>query len=73
MLLIKYSGIASLIPNGKDVLLVTVLGAVASSATSTTNLAQVYNKDAQYACAINVITTMLCVLTIPVMVALYQL
>ncbi len=73
MLLIKYSGITGLIPNGKEVLLVTVLGAVAPSATSTTNLAQVHNKDARYACAINVITTILCVLTIPVMVALYQL
>lgn len=73
VLLIKYSGITRLIPNGKDVLLVTVLGAAAPSATSIINLAQVHNKDAQYACAINVITTVLCILTIPVMVALYQL
>ena len=72
VLLIKYSGITTLVPNGKDVLLVTLLAAVAPSATSTTNLAQVYNKDAQYACAINVITTLLCVATIPAMVALYQ-
>lgn len=73
VLLVKYSGITTLIPGGKDVLLVTVLAAVTPSATSITQLAQVHDKDAQYACAINVITTLLCIVTVPVMIALYQL
>ena len=62
-----------MIPNGKDVLLVTVLAAVTPSATSITQLAQVHNKDAQYACAINVITTLLCIVTVPAMLTLYQM
>ena len=72
VLLVKYSGITTLVPGGKEVLLVTVLAAVTPSATSITQLAQVHNKDAQYACAINVITTLLCILTVPIMIALYQ-
>lgn len=36
-------------------------------------MAQVYGKDARYAGAINVITTLLCMITMPIMVYLYQL
>ena len=32
-----------------------------------------YGKDADYASAINVVTTLLCIFTMPLMVALYQL
>lgn len=73
VLLVKYSGITTLVPNGKEVLLVTLLAAVNPTATAITQLAQVHNRDAQYACAINVITTLLCILTVPAMIALYQL
>ncbi len=73
VLIVKFSGVTGLIPNGKDILLVTVLAAVTPSGTSITQLAQVHGKDSLYACAINVITTLLCILTIPAMVLLYQL
>jgi predicted permease len=43
------------------------------AATTLTQFAQVFEKDARYACAINVVTTILCIATIPVMVALYQM
>ena len=37
-----------------------------------TQMAQVYGKDADYASAINVATTLLCIVTMPLMVMLYQ-
>ncbi len=36
-----------------------------------TQMAQIYKKDAGYASAINVITTITCIITMPVMVWLY--
>jgi hypothetical protein len=36
-------------------------------------MAQVYGKDADYASAINVSTTVLCIVTMPLIIALYQL
>lgn len=71
--LLKFSGIASIASNGTDVLLVTLLALAAPSATSITQMSQLYGKDDKYACAINVITTILCIGTFPLMVYLYQL
>lgn len=71
--LLKYSGLASLAENGSQILLVTLLATITPSASTITQMAQVYGKDARYAGAINVITTLLCMITMPVMVYLYQL
>ena len=70
---LKFSGIAGLASGGERVLLVTLLATTTPAATTLTQFAQVYGKDAKYACAINVLTTMLCIATIPIMVALYQM
>ena len=70
---LKFSGIAGYAADGARVLLVTLLATTTPAATTLTQFAQVYEKDAQYACAINVVTTILCIATIPVMVALYQM
>lgn len=70
---LKFSGIARFAANGEMVLLVTMLATTTPAATTLTQFAQVYDRDAQYACAINVLTTILCIATIPVMVALYQM
>ena len=70
---LKFSGIARFAANGELVLLVTLLATTTPAATTLTQFAQVYDRDAQYACAINVLTTVLCIATIPIMVALYQM
>lgn len=71
--LLKFSGLASFVENGKQILLVTLLATITPSASTITQIAQVYGKDARYAGSINVITTLLCMITMPVMVYLYQL
>ena len=45
----------------------------APTASMITQMSQVYGQDADYASAINVVTTLMCVFTMPVIVALCQL
>lgn len=73
LIFLKFSGIAQIVPDGKKVLLVTFLAVITPSASTVTQLAQIYGQDADYAGSINVLTTILCIITMPVMVALYQL
>ena len=73
ILLLKFSGLSSLAENGRQILLVTLLATITPSASTITQMAQVYGKDARYAGAINVITTLLCMISMPIMVYLYQL
>lgn len=73
LVFLKFSGIAQMVPNGGEVLLVTFLAVTTPSASTITQLAQMYDHDADYAGSINVLTTVLCIITMPVMVALYQL
>ena len=72
VLLLKYSGLAALVQDGKTILLISLLAICTPSASTLTQMAQVYGRDADYASAINVTTTLLCIVTMPLMVALYQ-
>lgn len=71
--LLKLSGLAHLVPDSQTILLVSLLATCTPSASTITQMAQIYGKDADYASAINVVTTLLCIFTMPLMVALYQL
>ena len=71
--LLKFTGIAQLVLNGVRVLMITLLATTTPSASTIVQFAQVFDRDAEYASAINVLTTLLCIGTIPVMVWLYQL
>ena len=73
LLILRFSGIANLVPGGKEILMVTYMACATPAANTITQLAQVNGNDAHYASAISVVTTLLCIVTIPVMVMLYQL
>ena len=66
--LLKLSGLAHLVPGGQTILLVSLLATCTPSASTITQMAQIYGKDADYASAINVVTTLLCIFTMPLMV-----
>ena len=72
MMLLKYSGLARLAPNGETILLVSFLAAITPSASAVTQIAQVYGSEGEYAGSINVVTTLLCIITMPLIIALYQ-
>lgn len=60
------------IPSGNEILLVVFLAVITPAASSITQFAQLYEKDAEYAGAINILTTLLCIVTMPCLVAVYQ-
>ena len=72
MLVLKFSGVDALVANGQSILLITLLATITPSASTTVQMAQIYEKDAPYASAINVITTVGCILTMPIWVALFM-
>jgi len=73
LLLIKLSGAAGLVENGRMILMVVFLAACSPSAATVTQFSQIYHKDAEYAGAINILTTLACIVTMPAFVWLYEL
>ena len=66
------SGIAGLIPSGKSILMISLLSAIAPSASNINQVAILYNRDAPYASAVNILTTLSCIVTIPLWMMLYD-
>lgn len=73
MLLLKYSGLKEMVENGETILLITLLATATPSATTTVSMATLFGNDGEYASVINVVTATLCVITMPIIVWLYQL
>ena len=57
----------------KQILLTVYLASVTPACTTVTSMAQLYDKDAAYASSLYVLTTLLSIVTMPVMVYLYEM
>ena len=73
ILIMKYSGIAGLAAEGRTILFISLLATMTPSATTVTLQAQLYGRDQHHASQINVMTTIGCLVTIPLMTMLYQI
>ena len=73
LVLIKFSYLASLSSNGPKIMLIVFLAIITPSASTVTQMCQVYENDSQYASTINVVTTLLAIITMPLMVMLFQI
>lgn len=73
LILIKFSNADQLVNYGTEILLITFLATAAPAASAVTQFAQIYKKDAEYAGAINIMTTVACIVTMPIFVFLYYL
>ena len=73
LFLIKCSHLASFSSNGNKLMLIVFLAIITPSASTVTQMCQVYGNDSQYASAINVVTTLLAIITMPLMVMLFQI
>ncbi len=73
LVILKVSGLASGSEGAKSFLLITYLAVAAPTATSVTQISQLYGHDSLYAGKINVMTTLLSIITMPMMIALFQL
>ena len=67
------SRLASLADDGRTVLYISFLAVMTPSASMVTQLAQLYDRQPEYAGAINVFTTLVCIGTMPLMTWLYNL
>lgn len=70
LFLIKCSQLSS---NGNKLMMIVFLAIITPSASTVTQMCQVYGNDSQYASAINVVTTLLAIVTMPLMVMLFQI
>lgn len=59
--------------SGSTVMLISFFAASAPCAATINQFAILYSKDAQYASSINILSTLLCILTMPSMVYLFQI
>jgi len=69
---IKLSGVTALHIYGKQILCIVMFAASAPAATAVTQLAQIYDRDARYAGLINGVSVIFCILTMPLMVYIYE-
>lgn len=58
--------------DSNKILLIVFLALITPSASAVTQMCQVYENDSQYASAINVMTTLLAIITMPLMVILFE-
>lgn len=72
ILIFCFSGMAKLHGDAEYILLVVLLATSAPAAVMITQLAQIYDKDAKYASVINVMSVIFCIVTMPLMVLLYE-
>lgn len=72
ILAMKAIGMAGWVENGSMLLLVVLFATMTPAASTIVQMAQVYDNQPQEASKINVMTTLLCIITMPLMVFLYQ-
>lgn len=73
LVLIKLSNLASFSTDGNKIMLIVFLAIITPSASTVTQMCQVYGNDSRYASAITVMTTLLSIITMPIMVMLFQM
>ena len=73
LLIMSVLPVESFVPGGDTVMLVSFLAACAPCAATINQFAILYSKNAEYASAINILSTLLCILTMPIMVYLFQI
>lgn len=72
VLLCCFSGMLNWHPQAEKILLIVLLASAAPTASVITQMAQIYNKDAYNASVINVMSIIFCIITMPVIVLVYQ-
>ena len=72
VLLLRVIGAASWIPNGHSILLTVYLACITPACATVTSMAQLYDRDAEYSSALYVLTTLFSILTMPLMVWVFE-
>lgn len=72
LVMIKISHLAMFSADGNKITLIVFLAIITPSASTITQMCQVYGNDSRYASAINVMTTLFSIITMPLMVMLFE-
>ncbi|MCI8514297.1 MAG: AEC family transporter [Lachnospiraceae bacterium] len=70
---LRFGGFSSLHPEAETIFLVTTLAAASCSATSVIQFSQIFGEDGGYASVLNGMSILFCILTIPLMIFIYQI
>ena len=73
VLLTRLFHVSSLNPQGETLVLVALIPAFAPAANVVAQFSQIYDLDAKYAGLINAVTMLLCIVTMPLLVEVYQM
>lgn len=73
LVIVKLCGFAGWMENGETIAMISFLATTSPSAATVTQMALIFGNNAQKASAIYGVTTMLCVFTMPLVIALYQM
>ena len=73
LVVLKFTPLYLLHPEGKTLMLITLLATITPSATTVVQIAQLHDKTPEYASAINMATTVVALVTMPLMIFLYSL
>ena len=69
----KYSGLTALAPHGETLIIISLLSVIAPSANIVPQFSQMFGRDALYASLINTVTMLLCIITMPLMITMFQM
>ena len=73
LVLLKISHLADLSADGPTLILIVFLAVITPFVSTVTQMCQVYGNDSRYASAINVVTTLASIVTMPLLVMLLQM
>lgn len=73
MMIVKLCGFSGWVENGETIAMISFLATTSPSAATVTQMALIFGNNAQKASAIYGVTTLLCVVTMPVVIGVYQL
>ena len=73
IIILKISGLTQLTAEASQILLITLLASSAPAAATITQFAQLYNKHPGYASIMNVMSVIFSIITMPLMVMIYQI
>ena len=73
LVIMKYSGFSRFAADGVTILYISLMATMTPSASTVTQMAQLYDQDAGTATAINTITTLMCIATMPLLTMIYYL
>ncbi len=72
MAVLKILRLSALIPDGKTILYISFLAVMTPTAAMVTQISQLFDNRPEYASAINTLTTLMCIVTMPLLTAIYM-